>query len=499
MDSVRDIKSDDAPPDFADTIPLTLRKGFEMHSILIIDDDEYVLKSLARLLRKNELAISCFHDPHEALIHCATHKFDVVLSDQRMPGIEGTAVFEKIAELQPHSRRILISGYSDFTKVTDAFNAGVIHKFVLKPWNNEQLRRLVAEQIDMDRADKEVIVEPNGLAPEAAAHNTLPGILFHGILTNDSAMLKLISIIRKTRSSDAPVFISGETGTGKELIARAIHLESDRADKPFIAINCANLSASLLESQLFGHRKGAFTGAQKDQRGVLAEVDGGTLLLDEVTELPLELQARLLRVLQEREYVPVGATKPISFDAKIVSASATSLEDAVMSSRFREDLRYRLDVIPIRLPPLRDRRDDCKLLFDYFLNNQMSRHHREMLPIDSAVYSKILAYTWPGNIRELVNVCTYIAALVGKNEKRIALSDLPLVIQQGGRTDGEPDKKLSTDTADIASLPATGRELRRESLIKAIEDYSGHRESIANHFGISRMTLWRRMKEFDLT
>lgn len=469
------------------------------HSILIVDDDDYVLKSLRRLLHRENYDISCFNDPAQALAHCTTRHFDLVLSDQRMPGMLGTELFSKLKDLYPTSKRILISGYSDFSSVTDAFNDGTIDKFVVKPWRNDQLRDLIREQLQLSGQQ----IDAASHQPERNSAKTvsLPegSESFHGIVTTDPAMLAQIAMIKKTAHSDAPFFIHGETGTGKELAARAIHLQSNRHERPFVALNCANLTETLLESQLFGHRKGAFTGADKDQTGLFAEADGGSLFLDEVTEIPLGLQAKLLRVLQEREYTPLGETKPIKFDTKIISASSTSLDKAVQSGKFREDLRYRLEILPVTLPPLRQRGGDKKALFDYFLGAQLQRHGLHMIPVDKAVYSCIAQYHWPGNVREMVNVCTYIAAMAGDQSESISVEQLPPVIQgmAGYAAENDPVEPPATKVETTATLAS--RQITREALEQAMATYAGHRDSMAKHFGISRMTLWRKMKQFDLS
>ncbi len=467
-----------------------------MHNLLILDDDEHVLKSLSRLLRSEDYTISIFSDPMEALIQCTTRDFDLILSDQRMPGIEGTEFFAQIATLYPHCRRLLISGYSDFESVTEAFNLNIIHKFVVKPWDNEQLKSLIQEQLALKDAGMQESVKNTELKPEKASLRPSDDESFHGIVSADPSVHQQIEIIRKTASSEAPFFINGETGTGKELIARSIHLESDRKDEIFVALNCANLTENLLESQLFGHKKGAFTGAEKDQKGLLAEAEKGTLFLDEVTEIPLALQAKLLRVLQEREYSPIGETKVIPFDVKIISASSLSLEQAVAEGKFREDLRYRLEVMPIHLPPLRERHADKGILFEYFLQNQLARHGYGTLDIDEAVYTCIDSYHWPGNVRELVNVCTYIAALTSGDDTLVTLDKLPPTLRSPAKTaTSTKSAAASTTSAQVLEKPV----LSKETLEQAIADFQGRRESIARHFGISRMTLWRRMKEFNLS
>lgn len=473
-----------------------------MYSILILDDDDHVLKSLSRLLRTSNYGLSCFSDPQEALIQCATRPFDLILSDQRMPGMMGTEFFAQVAQLQPETRRILISGYSDFTSVTDAFNAGVIHKFIVKPWDNDQLRDFVAEQLVLKNRGESAPTPPSDLTPSNIASHSENRHAFHGIVTSDPGLQQQIALIEKTANTEAPFFIHGETGTGKELIARAIHLESDRCDGPFVALNCANLTETLLESQLFGHKKGAFTGADKDQTGLLETAEGGTLFLDEVVEIPMASQAKLLRVLQEREYTPVGGTRPVPFDVKLISAAALSLEKAVQQGSFREDLRYRLEVMPIHLPPLRARGEDRKDLFDYFLDNQLQRHGREVMDIESAVYDCVLSYQWPGNVREMVNVCTYIAALAGDDDEVVTLKLLPPSIRQSALpnqlANAIQGETLAASDGQPLSKTVVSRQIDRDSLEQAIAQYSGHRESIAQHFGISRMTLWRKMKQFGL-
>ncbi|MEX2468203.1 MAG: sigma-54 dependent transcriptional regulator [Pseudohongiellaceae bacterium] len=466
-----------------------------MTSILILDDDEHVLKSLRRLLRSPDYLIECTRDAADALAHCREQEFSLILSDQRMPAMTGTEFFTRVRRDHPKTRRILISGYTDFTSVTDAFNEGVIHKFVLKPWDNQQLKELVQEQLSLARTAKEEEAESLRLAPTAAnvATREVSAESFHGLITHNRAMREQIAIIRKTASSDAPVFINGETGTGKELVARAIHLESGRADKPFVALNCANLTETLLESQLFGHRKGAFTGADRNQTGLLSAAEGGSLFLDEVVEIPLALQAKLLRVLQEKEYTPLGETRTIPFDVRVISASARSLESAVAQGRFREDLRFRLEVLPLRLPPLRERGEDKRLLFEFFLRKQFEQHDKPEPHIDEDVIGCVEDYPWPGNVRELVNVCTYIAALAGSEEPRVSIDRLPPAVRHG---DGDVSGGVAS--AAESAKPAQGPpEITPDSLVWAFAEFEGHRESMAKYFGVSRMTLWRRMKEFE--
>jgi len=317
---------------------------------------------------------------------------------------------------------------------------------------------------------------------------------FHGIYSSSPVMHTLFEKVWRVTLHEAAIFIYGETGTGKELLARAIHQEGARKNSPFVAVNCANLSEQLLESQLFGHKKGAFTGAVKDQEGIFSAADGGTLFLDEVTELPLSLQAKLLRVLQEREYVPVGDTKPKKFDVQLLSASSTRLSDAVSNGEFRLDLQYRIEVIPLDLRPLRDRELDAILLFERFLREGYADRYGEAsdeeVVIDDDVLRAIDDYSWPGNIRELKNVCDYVLAM--SRGSHISLDDLPekFVLTNSG------EKKVHDKLGRKAVI--LNPVLDKERLVKALSMHHGNRTDTADHLGVSRMTLWRKMKIYNI-
>lgn len=351
--------------------------------------------------------------------------------------------------------------------------------------------------------------EGSGLSRQATGEEGLPPLKeFHGILSGDPGMQRLWEQIGRVSVQGVPIFISGETGSGKELVARAIHRESPRSTNAFVALNCANLSETMLESQLFGHRKGAFTGAVRDQPGLLSAADGGTLFLDEVAEIPLTIQAKLLRVLQEREYLPLGATRQVPFDTLIVSASHIPLRQALQDGRFREDLFYRLHVIPLELPPLRDRGGDAVLLFQRFLKAELAKKEpgSNLPAISPDVLTVIRLHVWPGNVRELQNVCAYIAAM--SDGGRITLDHLPRelredVVNVGGGGFAVPSAgsqltlSSSGPSGSNAGHPGTFARpslLNRDTILAALERCAGNRSEVARQFGISRMTLWRHMK-----
>ena len=290
-------------------------------------------------------------------------------------------------------------------------------------------------------------------------------------------MHRLFESIKKAARTDVSIYISGETGVGKELVARAIHAESDRTKQPFVAVNVANFSSDLIESQLFGHKKGAFTGAIANSTGLMQAAAKGTLFLDEVTCLPANTQAKLLRVLQERQYYPVGDVKLQKFNASIVSASNMSFEKAIEFHQFRKDLRYRLEVIPLKVPPLRDRRDDILLLFNYFLK---LASRGKAWKIDTLLAKKLKQYSWPGNVRELENCARFAAAMANKD--RLNIDDLPENIQKAFNID----------------MPVKRKKLTQRMIVSALKRNSSNRNKTAEFLGISRMTLWRKMKTYKL-
>ena len=309
---------------------------------------------------------------------------------------------------------------------------------------------------------------------------------FHGILTRDPIMQEVIKIIRNVSETEATVLIRGESGTGKELVANALHLESMRRDKPFLAINCAALSPMLLESELFGHVKGAFTGAMRSHAGLFQRANGGTLFLDEVAELPLELQSKLLRVLQEQSFMPVGADHAISVDVRIIAATHRSLREEVKAGRFREDLMYRLRVVPIFLPPLRERRLDVNLLLWHSINHHNQQGPRHITSIAPDVMRRLLDYHWPGNVRELINVIEYAFAVGRGNELR--LEDLPPEFRENPITAMPQTPLFRKNNADNEA----------EMIQTALTMVGGDLEAAAQQLGMSRATFWRKRKKYNI-
>lgn len=366
----------------------------ELPVLVLVDDDAGILAALKRALHKLSAEIHCFQSGIDAIQFCETTRPDVVISDQHMPEIGGCELLERIKKRWPTSKRIILSAYNDFQKISSAFNSGVVERFICKPWDNKELVFIIKKALETSQdnsfcSSKELIDTP---------------INFHGIIAADEAMHDLFNSIKHAATANAPLFVMGETGTGKELVAHACHNEGYYKDEPFIAVNCANFSENLIESQLFGHIKGAFTGATTNQEGLFSAAKQGTLFLDEICSLSPSLQAKLLRVVQEREFCPIGTHKVQKFHAQIISASSNSIRKALLDGTFREDLYYRLNVITIVLPPLRDRGTDLLLIAKYFLKKFSKNQNKQFTKLSRDTIKIICSYDWPGNIRQLENV-----------------------------------------------------------------------------------------------
>jgi DNA-binding NtrC family response regulator len=434
--------------------------------MLIVDDDEATLRTLSRVLRPLKLQLYTESCVKKALSLCEHHSFDLILSDQHMPVMEGTEFLSHIAKIAPDTIRIILSGYADFEHITQAFNNGILHKFINKPWDKDELLFII-----------------KSLLAESTDHTeTLQEKSFHGMLSNDSVMHELFKQLKKLATANAPIYLNGETGTGKELAAKAVHQESFRHSNPFVAVNCANFTEQMMEAELFGHKKGAFTGAVNDRSGLIQEADGGTLFLDEITTLPFDLQAKLLRVLQERRYRPVGGDKEIAFDVQLISASSELISDAVAEGRFRADLQYRVDVLPLYLPPLRERGEDAALLFRSFIN-QLGIDNS--VSLSNTLMQTINTHPWPGNVRQLYNIAQYVAATFEGTQ--IETKDLPAHLLGAVQTKPE-----------IPAPSAPLNQLDKEALHTLLQQHQGNKTATASALGVSRMTLWRRIKTLGL-
>ncbi len=442
-------------------------------TILIIEDDPTFRSLLVAILEDEGYGTVEEKDGKQALLALRRRSFDLVLSDLRLPGMEGLDLFRlaKAEGIAPPF--ILLTAFGTVEEAVTALKEGVTD-FLTKPLKDpDTLRALVRRTLENRRRELTLTVlrerELAGLPPEE--------VLFAG-----AAMAEAHRLIGNVADTPASVLISGESGTGKELVARMIHLASQRRDAGFVAVNCAAIPENLMESELFGHEKGAFTGATQARPGKFELAAGGTLFLDEIGELPLALQAKMLRVLQERTFERLGGRREIRADVRIVAATNRDLGVEIREKRFREDLYYRLNVFPIHLPPLRERRDGLPILTDYLVLRAGQQIGRTVSLIEPEVHAAFAEYDWPGNIRELQNVIERAVILCSG---RITLSDLPELIRR--------PVKPSLVTAD-GSL----HDREREAIIEVLAQCGGNRRLAAERLGISKRTLQYRLKEYGL-
>ncbi|MBL8742230.1 MAG: sigma-54-dependent Fis family transcriptional regulator [Myxococcales bacterium] len=426
---------------------------------------------MAAALRKEGHAVKAFTSPEAALEHIASEVVDVVVSDVSMAGMDGVELCERARQVQPDVPVVLVTGQGSLEVAIRALRAEAFD-FVLKPVDINELAPRLQRAIEhrglkreIDRLQRETV----SIAPVA------------NIVGNSPAMRRVYELVRRVGGSEASVLISGETGTGKELVARAIHGESPRRNGPFVAINCAAVPANLIESQLFGHARGAFTDAKEAKRGLFVEANGGTLFLDEIGEMPIEVQPKLLRALQERKVRPLGSNDEIPFDTRIVSATNRDLETEVLEKRFREDLFYRLNVVAINLPPLRARGPDVLAVAALVLKKLAPKR---TIKITSEAAQKLMAYDWPGNVRELENCM----------ERAIALSRVDEIV-----VDDLPDKVRNfvaqniVISAEHTDELVTVEELERRYIQKVLKQVGGNKSRAAEVLGVDRRTLYRKL------
>ena len=462
----------------------------KLPTVCVVDDERSIGRALLRLFRRLEVSVEAFVDPREALAWLKQHPVAILITDQRMPGMSGTELVAALDGFQDDATKFILSGYSDFDDITAAFNSGQIQKYISKPWDDDELLYAVERVLTLQET-------PEGGTAALGEQPVLPN---SPILGASPRMVKLFEQLRRMATANVPVFIYGETGTGKELVARALHQESYRSRQPFVPVNCANFSAELMESQLFGHKKGAFTGADKDRTGLLATANGGTLFLDEVTTLPLELQAKLLRVLQEREYTPLGSNELIPFDAQILSASSKRLSAAAEDGEFREDLRYRLEVLPLDIPPLRERDADAVLLFRHYL-----REVRQDISFEfSRDFEQFLqSYHWPGNVRQLINLAGYVATMA--EAEQLTLENLPAETRENylkGESAAPVSEQVSQSPRSLESTSGQGdivplKDVERQAIERALQLCDDNIPKAAAMLGVSASTIYRKIQNWS--
>lgn len=453
--------------------------------ILIVDDESSLRTSLFRLLSRKSYQVITASSKAEAMALCSTaNTVDFALIDLRLPDGNGIELMTDLKKLFPNMQVIVLTGYGTISDAVEATRLGAFH-FLTKPFNIEELMSLVDKALTHKTLEQENKVLKSQLQDRYS---------FDNIVGKSDEMLAVMDLISRVSDSDSTVLVTGESGTGKELVARAIHYDSPRADKLMVPVNCGAIPAELLESELFGHIKGAFTGATANRIGRFELADKGSIFLDEIGEMSPSLQVKLLRVIQERQFEPVGSAKTVEVDVRIIAATNIDLERAVAEGRFREDLYYRLNVIPIRIPPLRDRKSDIPLLLHHFMAHFNKTKNRNLQGFSPEAIDLLYNYPWPGNVRELENLIERLAILKGSGV--VHVSDLPEKYQ---------GRKFVKATDSNELIPATGVDFNsavdayeNALIMKALELTGWNRNQAAQLLRLNRTTLVEKIKKKGL-
>jgi len=444
--------------------------------ILVVDDERIAVRNLEHVLKKEGYDVIGTESGTNALKLLDEHQFDVVLTDLRMEKVDGVQILKKCRELYPDTEVVMITGYATLETAVEAMKKGAFH-YVAKPFKLDLVRNIVKEALEKVKLKKE-----NRQLRDQIEN-------FQGkvkIITQDTGMLRLLETAKQIAPTDCNVLLSGESGTGKELFAKYIHLNSSRAEGPFFAINCGAFTEELLSNELFGHEKGAYTGAITMKKGLVEMASGGTLFLDEITEMPASMQVKLLRVIQEKEVLRVGGTEPIVVDVRFIGATNRDIHDTVKSGRFRQDLYFRLNVVSLHIPPLSERRDDIPLVSYYFLKKFATLLKKDIREISSDAMALLMNYDFPGNVRELENIIERGIALA--NEHSIEVAHLP-----------EDLRALSIRTFRKKEGKIPSLEDQEMTYIKwVLHEMGGNKTIAAQVLGIDRVSLWRKLKKYGL-
>ncbi|MFQ5663286.1 MAG: sigma-54-dependent transcriptional regulator [Terriglobia bacterium] len=445
--------------------------------VLVADDDPTVGAVCQDVAESLGLQVLQAATTEEAMEKVEQQRVDLVLADLRMPQASGMTLLERLKQAHPHVEVILMTGYGSVETAVEAIKRGA-YDYLAKPFHVDDLRA------KLQHALKELeLTEENRILREQVQGK--PG--FGGLVGTSPKMQRIYKLILKVSQSRHPVLILGESGTGKELVARSVHFLGPRRDKPFVPVDCAGLVPTLIESELFGYVKGAFTGALRSKQGLLEMAHGGTLFLDEIAELPPDLQAKLLRALQEKEVKPVGGTQRVPIDVRVVVATNRDLDQAMREGRFRQDLYYRLNVVTLRIPPLRERRSDIPLLVNYFLE-RFSDSARIIKGISEEAMARLMSNDWPGNVRELENVI----------ERAVALGAGPIIHSVDLPSNLQTPAAAPSPLANLGEGILPLRELEKHAILQAVRELGGDKLLAARLLGIGKTTLYRKLKEYEL-
>ncbi|MFW6324101.1 MAG: sigma-54-dependent transcriptional regulator [Desulfovibrionales bacterium] len=455
-----------------------MRKEQNGARILVVDDDRGVRESLEEIL-EDDYEVSTAESGFQALEKMGRKSFDIVLMDLAMPEMDGIATLKRVREIDAGVDVIMVSATDRARQAIDAVKSGA-YDYVTKPFDPDSILALI-DRVTKKRAMEQ---ELSYLRSEVADQNRFQ------IATQADCMRKVLGMVAKVAATSSNVLIIGESGTGKELVARALHARSGRSEKPFVAINCASIPAELIESELFGYEKGAFTGAARRTLGKFEYANEGTIFLDEIASLRMEFQAQLLRVLQEREIMRVGSNTPIKVDVRVVAATNTRLEEMVRAGTFREDLFFRLNVIPITIPPLRNRKGDVPLLVKHFLHKFNNQLHRSIKGVSKEAMAVLESYPWPGNVRELENLIERMVVL-GSDGQVIAERDLPFDLLIG-------DHLAAPETTGETSLIQARNAFEREYILRVLRSCGWNQSDAARQLNVHRNTLLNKIKALGI-
>ena len=449
--------------------------------ILIVDDDANHLKTLQTIVRSWGYQVTTADDGVKAVESVKAMPFALILMDVRMAQMSGIEALKQIKQYNPAIPILIMTAYSSVDSAVEALKAGA-YDYLTKPLDFEVLK------ISLSRA-----LEHSGLKEENATLKSKLSVDYEleNIIGKSRPMKELVELLAMIAPSEATVLITGESGTGKELIAKSIHHNSRRKGRPLVVVNCAALTETLLESELFGHDKGAFTGADKRREGRFMQADKGTIFLDEISETSAAMQAKLLRVIQEREIQRVGGEETLSVDVRILAATNRNLEEEVKNGKFREDLFYRLNVVALRIPPLRERQDDIPLLAQHFLEKYAEKNHKQVKGFSALAMDMLLKYAWPGNVRELENAIERAVILLP--DEHITEKELPSTITEAY---AEKSDWVAPPPPVAANRPL--EEVEREAILATLEDSGGNKSETARRLGINRKTLHKKLKDYGI-
>lgn len=446
--------------------------------ILVVDDEDIIRESLSFVLRKEGYPVDEAENGKIAYDKILAESYDLVITDLEMPQMKGSQLIEEIKKLNIQTSIIVITAFGSLDTAITALRNGATD-YILKPVEFDELLIKVKRLFEV----RNLLLENRILRKEIQRNYD-----FEDIVGRSPSIRKVYDMIQTVAETDSSVLITGKSGTGKELVARSLHYKSKRQNKPFIAVNCGAIAENLIESELFGHKKGAFTGAISDKEGLIKAADGGTLFLDEISELSLSLQVKFLRALQEKEVTPVGSTVAVPANVRIIASTNRELKEEIKAGRFREDLFYRLNVIEISLPSLKEREEDIPLLADHFLDKFRKEMNKNIKGIESEAIRAMVSYEWKGEVRELENVIER-AVIFCKNDF-ITIRDLP---ENFSRTNS------SVDFSKLGSLEDAIRKFEKDYIVKALESNNNDKEKTSELLRVGLSTLYRKLKELDIS